>query len=172
MPLEVLKRETLASLQPVVSVVIPLLNEAENVLSLYERLRMSMNKEIGHGRSSLSMMAAPMPPLNCWKSCISRPTTCACSGCGATSARRQRWPLDLMRRGGARIVSLDADLQNDPQDIARLLKKFDEGYDAVSGWRIHRQESFWLRRLPSRLANWLISPRRREFTSMIMAAAR
>ena len=62
--------------------------------------------------------------------------------------------LDAAR--GARIVSLDGDLQNDPQDIAQLLKKLDEGYDAVSGWRIHRQESFWLRRLPSRLANWLI----------------
>lgn len=58
---------------------------------------------------------------------------------------------------GTTIVSLDGDLQNDPQDIARLLEKLDEGYDAVSGWRVHRQESFWLRRLPSRVANWLIS---------------
>jgi glycosyltransferase involved in cell wall biosynthesis len=55
------------------------------------------------------------------------------------------------------IVSLDGDLQNDPQDIDALLLKLDEGYDVVSGWRVHRQESFWLRRLPSRVANWLIS---------------
>ena len=58
---------------------------------------------------------------------------------------------------GTTIVSLDGDLQNDPHDIAILLEKLDEGYDAVSGWRVQRQESFWLRRLPSRLANLLIS---------------
>jgi glycosyltransferase involved in cell wall biosynthesis len=58
---------------------------------------------------------------------------------------------------GAAIVSLDGDLQNDPQDIGRLVEKLDEGYDVVSGWRARRQESFWLRRLPSKVANWLIS---------------
>jgi glycosyltransferase involved in cell wall biosynthesis len=55
------------------------------------------------------------------------------------------------------IVSMDGDLQNDPSDIESLLKTLDDGYDVVSGWRVHRQEGFWLRRLPSRLANWLIS---------------
>ena len=58
---------------------------------------------------------------------------------------------------GDTIVSLDGDLQNDPQDIAALVQKLEEGYDVVSGWRVHRQESFWRRRLPSRVANWLIS---------------
>ena len=55
------------------------------------------------------------------------------------------------------IVSLDGDLQNDPKDIPLLLKKLKEGYDVVSGWRMHRQDGFWLRRLPSHVANWLIS---------------
>ncbi len=55
------------------------------------------------------------------------------------------------------IVLLDADLQNDPADIPKLLAKLDEGYDVVSGWRKHRQDPFWTRVLPSRLANWLIS---------------
>jgi glycosyltransferase involved in cell wall biosynthesis len=55
------------------------------------------------------------------------------------------------------IVSMDGDMQNDPSDIESLLKTLDDGYDVVSGWRVHRQEGFWLRRLPSRLANWLIS---------------
>jgi glycosyltransferase involved in cell wall biosynthesis len=56
---------------------------------------------------------------------------------------------------GGVIVPMDGDLQNDPEDIARLLEKFDEGYDVVSGWRRDRQDSFG-RRLPSRMANWLI----------------
>jgi len=53
------------------------------------------------------------------------------------------------------IVPMDGDLQNDPADIALLLEKIDEGYDVVSGWRRERKDSF-LRRLPSRIANWLI----------------
>jgi dolichol-phosphate mannosyltransferase len=53
------------------------------------------------------------------------------------------------------IIPIDGDLQNDPTDIPRLLEKLDEGYDVVSGWRQDRQDSA-TRRLPSRIANWLI----------------
>lgn len=58
---------------------------------------------------------------------------------------------------GEVIIPLDADLQNDPQDIPRLLEKIDEGYDVVSGWRKHRQDTFITRKLPSMMANSLIS---------------
>ena len=58
---------------------------------------------------------------------------------------------------GEVIVSMDADLQNDPTDIPKLLEKLDEGYDAVSGWRVHRKDPPLSRILPSRIANWLIS---------------
>ncbi len=54
------------------------------------------------------------------------------------------------------VIAMDADGQNDPADIARLLAKLDEGYDIVSGWRAKRKEGF-VRRFPSRCANWLIS---------------
>ena len=55
------------------------------------------------------------------------------------------------------IVSLDGDLQNDPVDIPRLLAKLDEGYDLVNGWRVKRQDPFLSRRLPSQIANHIIS---------------
>lgn len=55
------------------------------------------------------------------------------------------------------IVLMDGDLQNDPADIPKLLAKIDEGYDVVSGWRKNRQDRFINRKLPSWLANWLIS---------------
>ncbi len=55
------------------------------------------------------------------------------------------------------LIPMDADLQNDPNDIPRLLAKIEEGYDVVSGWRKNRQDRFWSRRLPSKLANKLIS---------------
>ena len=54
------------------------------------------------------------------------------------------------------IVTLDADLQNDPADIPMLITKLDEGYDLVSGWRQNRQDGALNRLLPSKIANWLI----------------
>jgi glycosyltransferase involved in cell wall biosynthesis len=58
---------------------------------------------------------------------------------------------------GEIIVLIDADLQEDPADIPRLLAKLDEGYDVVSGWRRERKDAFLTRTLPSRMANSLIS---------------
>lgn len=57
---------------------------------------------------------------------------------------------------GRIIVPIDGDLQNDPADIPRMLKRLDEGFDVVSGWRVDRQDPFH-RRLPSVIANRLIS---------------
>jgi glycosyltransferase involved in cell wall biosynthesis len=57
---------------------------------------------------------------------------------------------------GRLVIPMDADLQNDPQDIPRLVAKIEEGYDVVSGWRLDRQDHFLSRRLPSMAANWLI----------------
>ncbi len=58
---------------------------------------------------------------------------------------------------GEVLIPMDADLQNDPADIERLLAKLNEGYDVVSGWRKDRHDSFLTRVLPSKLANGLIS---------------
>jgi len=58
---------------------------------------------------------------------------------------------------GRVLIPMDADLQNDPVDIARLLEKIDEGYDVVSGWRRNRQDPLITRKIPSKLANWFIS---------------
>jgi len=55
------------------------------------------------------------------------------------------------------IITMDADLQNDPCDIPNLLKTINKGYDVVSGWRKNRQDNFLSRRFPSAIANWLIS---------------
>ncbi|MBF2009002.1 MAG: glycosyltransferase family 2 protein [Chlorogloeopsis fritschii C42_A2020_084] len=57
---------------------------------------------------------------------------------------------------GKAVVTLDADLQNDPADIPMLLAKLEEGYDLVSGWRQARQDAAVTRLLPSKIANWLI----------------
>jgi glycosyltransferase involved in cell wall biosynthesis len=58
---------------------------------------------------------------------------------------------------GEIFITLDADLQNDPEDIPRLLEKLAEGYDIVSGWRKDRKEPFLSRRLPSIIANSIMA---------------
>jgi glycosyltransferase involved in cell wall biosynthesis len=55
------------------------------------------------------------------------------------------------------LIPMDADLQNDPADIKRLLDKLDEGYDVVSGWRKNRQDKMVSRKIPSQIANKIIS---------------
>ncbi len=58
---------------------------------------------------------------------------------------------------GEVIITSDGDLQNDPEDIPRLLTKLEEGYDMVSGWRKERKDPFWSRILPSLIANKIIA---------------
>lgn len=58
---------------------------------------------------------------------------------------------------GEILIPMDADLQNDPADIKRLLEKLDEGYDVVSGWRLNRQDKMVSRKIPSMIANKIIS---------------
>lgn len=60
------------------------------------------------------------------------------------------------RATGDIIVTMDGDLQNDPGDIGRLVRKIEQGYDVVAGYREDRTESFWTRQLPSQVGNWLI----------------
>src|SRR5687767_3778352 len=57
---------------------------------------------------------------------------------------------------GRVLVTMDGDLQNDPADIALFLEKIDEGNDIVVGWRFNRQDKLITRKIPSRIANWLI----------------
>jgi glycosyltransferase involved in cell wall biosynthesis len=58
---------------------------------------------------------------------------------------------------GKVLIPMDSDLQNDPADIPRLMEKIDEGYDVVSGWRKDRKDTFINRKLPSMIANKIIS---------------
>ena len=63
----------------------------------------------------------------------------------------------LRYSNGGVVITLDADRQNDPRDIPSLLSEIDKGMDLVCGWRHQRQDGLWLRLLPSRMANSLIS---------------
>src|ERR1700686_5477163 len=58
---------------------------------------------------------------------------------------------------GEVIISMDGDLQHDPEEIPRFLEKIEEGYDLVSGWRYARRDHWLLRQVPSRAANWMMA---------------
>jgi len=63
----------------------------------------------------------------------------------------------IQNSSGDVVIPMDGDGQNDPADIPRLIAKLAEGYDVVSGWRVAREDNALTRRLPSVVANWLIS---------------
>jgi len=58
---------------------------------------------------------------------------------------------------GEIIISMDGDLQHQPEEIPMFIEKIEEGYDLVSGWRKKRVDNFFLRRIPSRIANWIMA---------------
>lgn len=142
---------------PEVSIVIPLFNEADNILPLYHALKLSMDKSgrtwevifIDDGSTDATYRILKDIHEQYAGVCIIRLRR----NFGQTAAMAAGFD----RARGELIVSMDGDFQNDPQDIAALLEKLETGYDVVSGWRVNRQEGFWPRRLPSLIANWLIS---------------
>jgi len=58
---------------------------------------------------------------------------------------------------GEIVISMDGDLQHDPEEIPRFLEKIEEGYDLVSGWRSQRKDNWLMRQLPSQVANWMMA---------------
>lgn len=143
--------------KPEISVVIPLYNEQENVPPLYEELSSAMNSlgrsyevivvDDGSTDNSFQKLKAIQEKDPNWRIIRFRRNFGQTAGMTAG--------FDAVR--GDIIITSDADLQNDPQDIGKLLDKMEEGYDIVSGWRVDRKEPFFTRRLPSMTANKLIS---------------
>jgi len=142
---------------PDISIVIPVYNEGENISLLHEKLAsvlgslkqdheilfvddgsvddtLSQLKKITQKDSKVKVLA------------LSRnfgQTAALCAG------------IDYCK--GKIIIPMDGDLQNEPEDIVPLLAKLQEGYDVVSGWRKDRKDPFFSRRLPSVIANKIIS---------------
>ncbi len=151
------QEQTVNTQRPEISVVIPLYNEEESIPELYRSLTEALEA-------------------------LGRPYEIIIVDDGSTdgsfpllrqlAAEDERLKVVRLRRNfgqtaafaagfdharGDIIVTMDADLQNDPRDIPKLLAKIDEGYDIVSGWRVNRQDRFLDRKLPSMIANRLIS---------------
>ncbi len=144
--------------EPQVSVVIPVYNERENLPLLYEKLQGVLSRHpwtwevvfvddgSTDGSTEVLTQLARQDPEHVRVLVLRR-------NFGQTAAIAAG--VDHAR--GGVIVLMDADLQNDPEDIPRLLDKIEEGADVVSGWRKDRKDPFLTRVLPSRIANALIS---------------
>ena len=140
-----------------ISVVIPIFNEEGLIKELYNELTAAL-EDIGHDYEVVAVNDGSQDKTYDLLNEIHE--------------KDSRWHIIHFRRNfgqtaamsagfdaarGEIVITIDADLQNDPRDIQKILDKFDEGYDIVSGWRQDRKEPFLLRRLPSMTANRIIS---------------
>ena len=146
-----------ASDAPDISVFLPVFDEEPNLRLLHEKLDKALQKlgrtaeiiyvDDGSRDGSLAIL---------------RELAAGDSRVRVVSLKRNYGQTAAMAAGidaarGRVLIPMDADLQNDPADIARLLDKLDEGYDVVSGWRKDRKDKLITRKIPSMLANRLIS---------------
>jgi glycosyltransferase involved in cell wall biosynthesis len=145
------------ALQETLSILIPFFNEEENISPLFDRLITALQKTgrayevicIDDGSSDGSLeILLDISKINPNVKIIS-----FSRNFGQTAALSAG--IDSSK--GEIIIPMDGDLQNDPEDILLLLQKIEEGYDVVSGWRKDRKDSFFTRRIPSMIANKMIS---------------
>ena len=140
-----------------VSLIIPVYNERENVLVLYRELDTVLASEPEEYEIVFVDDGSRDGTIDHLKALARRDPRVRIArlrrNYGQTAALQAGVDLST----GDVLVTLDGDLQNDPADIPMMLSKLEEGYDLVLGWRKRRQDAWLSRRLPSRLANWIIS---------------
>ena len=139
------------------SIIVPVYNEAENIEPLIQEINAAVSPlgrpyevvvvDDGSCDATFTVLALLHRPERCLRVVRLKPNF------GQTG----RIPAGLTYAGGDIVVLMDGDLQNDPKDIPALLAELKKGNDLVCGWRFSRQDPFFSRRLPSLIANRLIS---------------
>jgi glycosyltransferase involved in cell wall biosynthesis len=147
--------DDMSSNGPQLSVILPVYNEQENLVALHNELSVALAKidheiifvDDGSRDGSVKVLRQLQEQDTNVRVALFR------RNFGQTAAMSAGF--DLAR--GEVIATLDADRQNDPADIPAMMEKLSEGFDMVCGWRFDRQDGFLLRRLPSIIANRIIS---------------
>jgi glycosyltransferase involved in cell wall biosynthesis len=142
---------------PKYSIVVPLYNEQDNIRPLYTKISEVMHTVgeryevifVDDGSKDQTYQAL----AEVYRNDIHVQIIQLRRNFGQTAALKAGF--DFAR--GEVIISLDGDLQHDPEEIPLFLAKMEEGYDIVSGWRSERKDHWLTRRLPSRIANWVIA---------------
>jgi len=146
----------MAKYNPEVSVVVPLLDEQDNIGPLYEQITQTLAGELNYeiifiDDGSVDESFAVLAKLQ--KADTKVRIIRFRRNFGQTAALA----AGFAHARGQIIIAMDADLQNDPADIPKMIAKLEEGFDVVSGWRKKRHDHVLTRLLPSKMANWLIS---------------
>lgn len=138
------------------TIILPIYNELENLRPLLEEIEGVMGNDprkfeviavddasTDGSRQLLKELAAEKPYL---KAIFLR----------SNSGQSAAFDAGFRHCSGRIVVTMDADRQNDPKDIPKMIEKLESGHDFVTGWRKNRKDGWFLRTLPSRIANWMI----------------
>jgi glycosyltransferase involved in cell wall biosynthesis len=142
---------------PEISVFLPVYNEEQNLLPLHTKLDEALAKL---GRSAEIIYVddgSTDGSLRVLREVAERDARVRVVALKRNYGQTAAMAAGIDAAHGNVLIPMDADLQNDPADIIRLLEKLDEGYDVVSGWRKNRQDKLITRKIPSMIANRLIS---------------
>lgn len=142
---------------PEISVLVPVYNEEESLPRLYEKLVSALDSL---GRTWEAVLVDDGSKDRSWElleEIAAKDKRIHCVRFVRNFGQTAALAAGIDYATGDIIIPMDADLQNDPVDISRLLQKLDEGFDCVSGWRKERQDEFFTRLIPSWTANKLIS---------------
>ena len=138
-----------------ISIIIPVYNEATNLKVLTKKIILSL-KNVNYEVIFINDGSID-ESLNILHNIIKSNNNFLCVNFKRNYGQTAALQAGFDYATGKVIVAMDADLQNDPADIPKLLKKINEGYDVVSGWRKNRQDNSLSRILPSKIANYMIS---------------
>jgi glycosyltransferase involved in cell wall biosynthesis len=138
------------------SVIIPLYNEEENIPLLYEKLKQYLNSLEKEYEIVLVDDGSTDRTLSILEEIQSKDNKVVVLSLRRNFGQTAAFAAGFDFARGDIVITMDGDLQNDPADISKLLELIRD-HDLVSGWRKKRKDPFFSRRLPSLMANWLIS---------------
>jgi len=139
------------------SIVIPVFNEEQNVPLIYDELRGVLGTMAGDHEIVFVDDGSTDNSLNIIKDIQKDDANVICISFRKNFGQTAAMSAGFDFADGDVIVTMDGDLQNDPNDIPHMIQKIEEGYDVVTGWRHDRKDAFINRKLPSIIANKIIS---------------
>lgn len=140
-----------------ISIVIPVYNEEESIEPLYKAISNSMSPLPYSYEVLLVDDGSKDSTYSNAKSIASRDVHFKIIKLKNNSGQTAALNAGFQHASGNIIVTMDGDLQNDPDDIVKFIQKLNEGFDIVLGWRHERKDLLVSRKIPSKIANWLIS---------------
>jgi glycosyltransferase involved in cell wall biosynthesis len=139
------------------SVVVPFHNEEENVTALYARIKQVMEQTGDSFELVLVDDGSTDRTYHLLEGIASVDSRVLIVKLRRNFGQTSALAAGFDNASGEFVLAMDGDLQHDPNDIPAFLEKLEEGYDIVSGWRRERIDNFFLRRIPSRCANWMMA---------------